>query len=383
MSPAPQPLAISAPIMIADNQSLADAAEHWQQCEALAIDTEFVRTDTFYANLGLIQISDGTDCWLVDPLPITDFSPLTTLMTSPAVMKVFHATSEDLEILEQTLGCVPAPLFDTQVAAALTGYGFSKGYAPLVGVLLGIELDKHETRSDWIKRPLTEAQKGYAAEDVYHLASLYTLLQQRLAELGRSDWMVEEMQVLLDKTAQPDNIEQHYLKVRAGWKLNPQGLALLQQLCLWREQEARQSNKPRSRIAADKILLEIALHKPCSHHELKEVADMHLRSRRIYGDKLLALVVEHSDIADENCPPPMDKPLPREVADTIKKLKSVVNKAAEQHDLPTEVLAKKRDIEDLVRSMREDNQINLPKNLAQGWRFKIVGQPLLELAKTL
>jgi len=173
---------VPAPIVVADNQTLAAAAGPWQQCDALAIDTEFVRTDTFYANLGLIQISDGTDCWLVDPLTISDFSPLIDLMTNPAVVKVFHATSEDLEILEQTLGCIPTPLFDTQVAAALTGYGFSKGYGPLVGLLLGIELDKHETRSNWMKRPLTEAQMGYAAEDVYHLAAIYQLLKQRLAD---------------------------------------------------------------------------------------------------------------------------------------------------------------------------------------------------------
>jgi len=195
--------------------------------------------------------------------------------------------------------------------------------------------------------------------------------------------MVEEMQALLDKAAQPDNIEQRYLKVKAGWKLNPQRLALLQQLCSWREREARQSNKPRSRVVADKILLEIAIHKPRNRQSLQQIAGIHPRSLRVYGDRLLALVAENNDVSAENCPPPMEQPLSRAVADTLKKFNSVVKKVAEQHDLPPEVLARKRDIESLVRSLLEDDRPKLSKALVQGWRFEILGRPLLELAKTL
>ena len=371
------------PKLIADDHALAECSQQWQRCDALAMDTEFVRTDTFYANLGLIQISDGSDCWLIDPLAINDFSPLVEVMQNPRIVKAFHATSEDLEILQQALGCLPEPLFDTQVAAALVGYGYSKGYAGLVNVLLGIQLGKHETRSDWTKRPLSEAQLGYAAEDVYYLAAIYPLLKQRLAEFDRSDWMEQEMQQLLASAREPANSGQYYLRVKAAWQLDPRGLVLLQQLCDWREQEARLCNKPRNRIIADKALLEIAACKPSSNQALRETAGLHPAALRKYSEKLLLLIAKNKQVSGRDYLPPLEQPLPREAAGTIKKLKAVVNQVAEQLDLPPEILAKKRDIEALVRSIRDEEQPALPKVLAQGWRFNAVGQPLMKLAKTL
>ena len=371
------------PILVTSDHALADAALRWQQCGFLAMDTEFVRTDTFFAKLGLIQISDGNDCWLIDPLAIDDWAPLAALMINSNIVKVFHATSEDLEVLNQALGCIPQPLFDTQVAAALTGYGFSRGYSALVKVLLGIELEKHETRSDWTRRPLSDAQLGYAAEDVHYLAAIYPMLQQRLAALGRTEWLAEDMQLLTDKASETNHMDQYYQKVKSAWHLKPGSLALLQRLCTWREQEARLCDKPRNRVVADKVLLEIALHWPGNRSELGELRDMHPRIVRVYGERLLALVAESHNLAEHEYPAALPQPLPREAGASLKQLKKKVVEVAEQLDLPPEMLARKRDMETIMRSVYETGTPSLPSSLADGWRFTIIGEPLLEVANSL
>lgn len=309
------------PLMVESNQALADIARQWQCSSMLAVDTEFIRTDTFYAILGLIQVSDGSGCWLIDPLTITDWQPLKNLLQDQRIIKVFHAPSEDLEVLNQTIGCLPQPLFDTQVAAALAGFGFSRGYSALVKVLLDIELEKHETRSDWTRRPLSETQKAYAAEDVHYLAMIYPMLEQRLQALGRSQWLVDDMQLLADKASEPDCTELYYLKVKSAWHLKPAGVALLQRLCMWREQEARLRDKPRSRIVSDKVLLEVALHWPANMNELSVLHDMHPRVLRMYGSKLLSLVVECRSLSESSYPELLPQPLPRECGVALKRLR--------------------------------------------------------------
>jgi len=317
------------PIIVDTNEALAEAAVQWKQCAALAMDTEFVRTDTFYAKLGLIQISDGTDCWLIDPLPIDDWTALAELMVNTQITKVFHATSEDLEVLNQTLGCIPKPLFDSQVAAALTGYGFSRGYSALVKALLSVELDKHETRSDWTKRPLTEAQLGYAAEDVYYLAAIYPMLQRQLQELDRADWLAEDMNAMVNKASVVADNESYYLKVKSAWRLNPQGLALLKELCAWREVEARQKDKPRNRVVSDKVLIEVANHRPVNRSALSQLDEMHPRIMRVYGDKLLSMVAQNAELSTAEYPKSLPQPLPREAGGALKKLKHRLVSVAE------------------------------------------------------
>ena len=371
------------PVLVCSDQHLAEIAERWRASTMLAMDTEFVRTDTFYAKLGLIQISDGTGCWLLDPLAINQWQPLVDLMIDPAITKVFHATSEDLEILNQHLGCVPEPLFDTQVAAAFCGYGFSLGYSALVKKLLGIELAKHETRSDWTQRPLSEAQLGYAAEDVHYLAQLYPILVQRLAESERSEWLAEDMVELVNTTKQPTSSEHYYLRAKSAWHLSPPRLAVLQQLCLWRETEARQQNKPRNRVVADKILLEIALHLPTNTTQLGQLHDMHPRIVRVYGEKLLRLVSDAQHLDESAFPQPLPQPLPREAGEQLKQLKRVAHSVADQLGIAPEVIARKKELEAILRGVYESGTPILPESLARGWRLKVIGRRLLAAAENM
>ncbi len=372
------------PELISDDQTLKARCQQWQQLPILAMDTEFVRTDTFYARLGLIQISDGKECWLIDPLALSDLSPLSEVFKNPAIIKIFHSPSEDLEILRAALGCLPEPIFDSQVAAALTGYGFSKGYAALVKALLNVDLEKHETRSDWTRRPLSEQQLHYAAEDVYYLAALYPLLLDKLAEMQRQQWMDEEMATLLVKSAEAEDLDGYYRKIKMAWQLDDSDLLLLQQLCRWRELQAREIDRPRNRVVSDKLLFEIARQKPRTLAALKRIEGMHPGTVRRFGEKLLELVgAADAESSGADSLPPLDQPLPKSAAAKLKKLRAVVLSVSERLDLPAEVLAKRRDLEAIVRSARSETPPGLPDTLATGWRFQVVGDPLLKLAQEL
>lgn len=368
------------PILVTSTVQLQGCIEQLSQCDAVAIDTEFMRTDTFFPILGLVQLYDGETCWLIDPLEVSDLSSLAEMLTNPDITKVFHSCSEDLEVLQHVLGCVPEPLFDTQVAAAMVGYGFSKGYAALVDAMLGIHVPKGETRSDWLKRPLRDAQLGYAASDVYHLLPVYRQLCESLSQLDRHAWVDEEMTSLIAKSADRDDIDHYYLKVKGAWQLAPQRLAVLKLLCQWRETETRARNRPRNRLVADKALLEIAIVNPQGKHALVEIEGMHPGIMRRYADTLLELLDRglRTDITD--CPAPLSEPLPRQAGDTIKRLKKAVAKQAEVLDLPPEVLARKRDLEALVRSMLEQPHTELPASIANGWRYEAIGKILLDAA---
>ena len=166
---------------IRDDVSLAQHCAAWQQLPFVALDTEFMRVDTFYPIAGLLQVGDGQRAYLIDPLLIRDWQPFAALLENPALLKVLHACSEDLEVLLRLTGSLPAPLFDTQLAAAYLNLGFSMGYSRLVQAVLGIELPKGETRSDWLQRPLSETQVSYAAEDAVHLAEVYRQLAPQLS----------------------------------------------------------------------------------------------------------------------------------------------------------------------------------------------------------
>lgn len=371
------------PVLVTSTDQLQSCIEQLKDCDAVALDTEFMRTDTFFPILGLVQIYNGETCWLIDPIAISDLSPLIETLTDPNIIKVFHSCSEDLEVLKHVLGCVPEPLFDSQVAAALSGYGFSKGYASLVDVMLGIHVEKGETRSDWLQRPLSESQLGYAALDVIHLLPVFRRLCKNLSQLGRSEWVEQDMATMIAKASGKDDINVYYLKVKGAWQLDSQGLAALQLLCEWREEEARDRNRPRGRVIGDKTLLEIVLKKPNGKQSLAEIEGMHPGVIRRYADKIFELLEHGLAMPAIDCPKPLPEPLPRHAGNTIKQLKKVVTSQAELLDLPPEVLARKRDIEALVRCFLEQKQIRLPDSIAQGWRYDAVGKQLKQAVEAL
>ncbi|MBF3228277.1 ribonuclease D, partial [Pseudomonas aeruginosa] len=211
---------------IRDDASLAQQCREWRTQPYLALDTEFMRVDTFYPAAGLVQVGDGRQEWLIDPLLIQDWSPFAELLEDERVVKVLHACSEDLEVFLRLTGSLPVPLFDTQLAAAYLGMAHSMGYSKLVKEVLDIDLPKDETRSDWLQRPLTEMQMRYAADDVQHLAQVYLALDARLSEEKRA-WLLEDGAELVANLCRESDPREAYREVKLGWRLRPQQLAVL------------------------------------------------------------------------------------------------------------------------------------------------------------
>lgn len=368
------------PIWIDQDDQLAELCARWQLQAALAVDTEFMRSDTFYPIAGLLQIGDGKGCYLIDPLAIRNLEPLRALMLNPAVTKVLHSCSEDLEVFQRWLGVVPAPLFDTQVAAAFAGLGFGLGYANLVKNLLAVEIPKEETRSDWLQRPLSAAQLKYAALDVAHMLIVYGKLLQTLKTSERLEWVKSDCADLVANARKTDDFGDAYQKVGFAWKLRPQELSILQQLCIWREVEARARNIPRNRLIKEPSLWEIARKKIQDLAQLQKVPEIPSRTVKNDSDTIFALVAQALAQDESAWPARLDPPLAQSEGPLMKALKSYVRDYAEQQQLPPEVLVRKKDYEALVRSGMNGGEYQLPERLC-GWRFALIGAGLLGIVR--
>lgn len=361
---------------IRDDLSLAEHCRDWRQLPFVAVDTEFMRVDTFYPKAGLIQIGDGKCAFLIDPLLIGNWQPLAELIEDRNVVKVLHACSEDLEVLLRLTGKLPQPLFDTQLAAGYLNLGFSMGYSRLVQEVLGIDLPKGETRSDWLQRPLSETQVSYAAEDAVHLAELFSALRARLSD-DKYAWVLEdgaELVAQLRREVQPDSL---YREVKLAWKLSPQQLAVLRALCAWREREARLRDVPRNRILKEHALWPIAKSQPTNLAALARIDDMHPRTLRQDGETLLQLIKHAASLPAEQWPEPLPEPLPIEASGILKQLRAVGQTEGQRLGIAPELMLRKKTLEALLKSGYPDGPYTLPDSL-RGWRRERMGQALLD-----
>jgi len=365
-------------VWIDSNVKLRDCCSVLGVSSVIAVDTEFMRTDTFYPIAALFQISDGNNCYLIDPLVIDDFQPLVELFENSSVVKVFHACSEDLEVFNYFLKCIPSPLVDTQIAAGLLNYGSSLGYASLVNELLGVELEKGETRSNWLQRPLAEKQCVYAMDDVLYLLDVYQRLIDELEERNRLHWFEEECELLLQAAKEPALPEEYFLRIKSAWKLSRKELAILQALSVWRENEARKKDMPRNHVVHERVLLDLAVKQPTEHAELRMVQDFQPRKIKTYGELLLQIINDYSDMNDQNLPHRLPSPLPSTQKNLIKVLKGAVVDVSEEMNLAAEVLAKKSDYEFMVRSGMSGGTYTLPPRMT-GWRYDVIGEELLSI----
>jgi ribonuclease D len=355
------------PIWVKDDTALNELCQRWSNQAAIAIDTEFVRTDTFFPIAALFQVGDGTGCYLIDPLAIKDFASFKTLLVNPRVTKVMHSCSEDMEVFAHLFDLTPIPIFDTQVAAALAGYDFSMGYARLIERLLDISLAKDQTRSDWLCRPLSSSQLRYAALDVAYLLVAYGMLQKRLGELGRSDWIIQdcaEIVAVANRDVDPDSF---YLKIKSAWKLNRKQLACLQLLAAWRECEARDQNIPRNRLIKEHAIFDMAKLGPTEINHLRKIEGLPPRVIHSYGDELLDIVEQAYHLPDDVCPPLIDKPVSAGVGALVKQIKSILAQTAEEQSLPVEMLLRKKDVELMARGVCLQQKVEYPERLT-GWR---------------
>ena len=365
---------------ICDNDSLGQHCAEWQQLPFVALDTEFMRVDTFYPIAGLIQIGDGVRAYLIDPLTIDNWQPLAALLENPAVIKVVHACSEDLEVLLRLTGSLPVPLFDTQLAAAYLNLGFSMGYSRLVQAVLDIDLPKGETRSDWLQRPLSETQVSYAAEDAVHLAEVYIRLRPRLSD-DKYAWVLDDGAELVANLRREVDPYEVYRDAKLAWKLSRAQLAVLRELCAWREQQARARDLPRNRIIREHSLWPLAKSQPDNLAALGKIEDMHPRTVRQDGQFLLDLIKRAGSVSMDQWPPAVAEPLPVDAAALIKHLRALGQAEAERLEMAPELMLRKKTLEALVKSGYPDGPYKLPDSL-RGWRRELMGQALLDSLAT-
>lgn len=363
--------------LIESDDALAMLLAKGRGCDAVMVDTEFMRRNTFFPQVALLQLcfADGDasgTAWLIDPLRIEDTTPLRDLLANTRVTKVLHSASEDLEVFQNWLGVLPRPLFDTQRAAAMVGLDFGMGYRAIVEQLCGEDLPKGETRSDWLQRPLTESQCHYAAQDVVYLLPVYRELARRCRDQGRFDWVIEDGEDATRTlaTAAPD----YYRKVKNAWKLQPRQLAVLRAVCDWREDMARSRDKPRSWIIDDKACLQLAQVMPTDHQQLRSRVELPPAVLRKQGDTLLKLVAEQRDIPESALPAALEAPLDARQRDLLKQLKQRAAAIADNLGMAPQVLLAARDYEILVRHSPDE------PDYWRGWRYQRVIAPLRELA---
>ena len=341
--------------------------------DLLAVDTEFIRTNTFFPKIALIQISDGKECFLVDVLAVSHYDGLKRLLEDSDRTLIFHACAEDLEVLEHGLNIVPKNIFDTQIAAGIANLGYSMGYARLVQHLFDVELDKQETRSDWLARPLTERQIEYAALDVAYLHAMHEILDKMLTDQARQLWFEEERAAVYALVSDRKNTQNYHRKLKGAWRLNSDSLTVLKRLCDWRETTARSLDKPRSHVVKDNSLLEIAKRMPALVAELYGIDDLYGGTIKRHGSALLREVA--AAVQDEPLPR-LPEPLSKSVSAVMKTMRVALTGLAEGIELPQEFLSNKKELESIVRSASQGNCV-WPQRLNDGWRGGLV-KPALE-----
>jgi ribonuclease D len=348
--------------------AVTDLAAHLAAQASIGLDTEFLRERTYRAELCLIQVSAGDDASCIDPLAVTRLDALAGPLTSAGAVKVMHACRQDLEVLLPAVGLV-RPVFDTQVAAALAGFAAQVGYAELVRRLLGIELPKAHTRTDWSRRPLSAEQIEYALDDVRHLVPLKLELEQRLEKLGRLGWLAEELDGLADARSLATEPEDAWRRLKGLRGLDPGRERLARELAAWRERRASERNRPRGWILDDAVLREIIVRVPRSAAALEAIAEMPPAVLRNCGEELLTRIAA-AKVPDPA--PALDmrqRPDPVKSA-LVKKLAALNQAIATELSISPEVLATRRDLERLADGGDDIAALD-------GWRRPVIGEKLL------
>jgi ribonuclease D len=352
---------------IDDDDAFAAAVSRWRCCDVVAIDTEFIRTRTFYPIAALYQIATDDEFVLLDPLRLTAWDSFKALLGDASVVKVMHACSEDLEVFARHLDVAPVNLFDTQIAAGFLSPDYSPSYAALALRYAGVEVTKHETRSDWLARPLRDEQLRYAVLDVAYLLAVYRAQFAEMQRLGRLTWYAEEMRDRVGYT--PADPDQCYRTVPRAWRCDARALARLRLLCAWRERYAREKDLPRGRVVKDDDLVELVGLASIDREALFKLLDP--ASARRHWRELLAIIAQADALPDSELPEALPAPLSPAEARTLKALKSIGAERARELNIAEELLSRRRDLETCLRSLRAEGR--LPGNF-QGWRRPLVGE---------
>jgi len=360
--------------LITDTATLAAFCDRMKGADFITVDTEFMRETTYWAKLCLVQIGGPEEAACIDPLaPDMNLRPLYDLLADQSLLKVFHAGRQDLEIFFTAMGSVPSPVFDTQIAAMVCGFGDQVGYEALVSKLAGANLDKSQRFTDWAQRPLTERQITYALGDVTHLRKVYLALKKRLEKSGRATWLDEEDAVLANPETYQVDPREMWRRLRARTRA-PRMLAVLRELAAWREITAQQHDMPRQRVAKDDAILELAANMPVTVDDIKRSRLAKPLASGKYVEGVLAAVAKGRAIPDADCPrlenSGWDNQAPRAVVELLKLL---LKARSEANDVAQRLIATSDDLDEIAMSDNAD----VP--CLHGWRRELFGEDALKL----
>ncbi|KZN60204.1 hypothetical protein N473_24810 [Pseudoalteromonas luteoviolacea CPMOR-1] len=347
----------------------------------LAIDTEFMRRRTLYPESALFQVFDGTHLALIDPLIDMDFSALWALFTSQEVIKVIHSPSEDIEVFQKFGGIVPSPLFDTQFALQLLGEGNCVGFANMVKNLLDVEIDKSMSRTDWLKRPLSDKQLEYAAADVFYLLPCFEQLIQKIKDKQLFDIVISESELIAKKRAFRTPDEYLYLNIKNVWQLRGRDLAVLRELAAWRMNKAEKKNISVNFILKELNMVEIAKRRPSSLSSMRNIPEVEAMEVNRSGKEILACIEVGKAVADDVLPSKVKRLIDfAQYKKAAKEIKSDITDVAKKFDLPVDVIASKKQINQVIswnwKLSAKEREVMIKPDLFQGWRKQLIGDAL-------
>ncbi|PAY06321.1 ribonuclease D [Bradyrhizobium sp. UFLA03-84] len=360
--------------LISTTSDLAAACDRLAQHKVITVDTEFLRETTYYPLLCVVQMASADEAVVVDALaPGIDLKPFFELMSNEAVLKVFHAARQDIEIVWHLSGTIPHPIFDTQVAAMVLGYGDSIAYDQLVDRVTGHRPDKTHRFTDWSRRPLSEEQLHYAVSDVTHLREVFAALDADLRKRDRSDWVSEEMEILTSPKTYDFHPERAWERLKTRVR-KPRELAVLIEVAAWREQEAQSRDVPRSRVLKDDAVGDIATHAPTSLEKLGNLRSLPKGFERSKWGADIIAAVQRGLARDQATLPKLEKPRNNSNgAATVELLKVLLRMTSERHGVASKVIATVDDLEQIAASDQAE------VGALHGWRRELFGEAALKL----
>tara|TARA_Y100000782_G_scaffold102900_1_gene119630 strand:+ start:367 stop:1497 length:1131 start_codon:yes stop_codon:yes gene_type:complete len=363
--------------LIETQNQLNDFVEKITGKSVLAIDTEFMRRRTLYPEVALIQVYDGEHLALIDPLAELSLFDFWQVLKNPEVLKVLHSPSEDIEVFQKYAGFVPTPLFDTQFALQILGHGNCMGFAHMVRELLDIEIDKSESRTNWLQRPLTEKQLDYAAADTFHLLPCFEIIKKQIDEAGFFDIVISESELVAQKRAYQTPADQLYKDIKNAWQLRPHDLAVLRELAAWRREKAERKNLALNFVVKEHNMVEIAKRKPTSLNALRRVPGVESMEVNRSGVEILKCIERGKAVPVSEQPAQLkrliDFPAYKKAA---KDIKQKITKAAKEQGIPEDVLASKKQINQLIswnwKLDDEERKAASRPDLFNSWRYELV-----------
>lgn len=360
-------------LLINSDQKLESFVAACEQSSYMAIDTEFLREKTYYPKTCLIQICIEDQVAIVDPFPISSLSSLAPVLTDPSILKIFHACSQDMEIILRATGVLPAPVFDTQIAATLLGKNQQASYASLVSLYCGVTLNKKDSFSDWSRRPLKDSQIQYAADDVIYLPQIHQKMVELLKEKDRLEWLSESFEELSDPDRYIVDPYMRYKKLKRVNQLKPRQLAAAREFAAWRELKAQSKDLPRKWIVSDEQIVEACRREATTIDELFMVRGLKDTLRASDARAIVACIKKGLDCPKEELPDINNKPRSEANVDVVVDIMSgLARKCAQENDIAPQTLASHAELTKLARGYFDDC------DLLKGWRRHILGNDLLD-----